>query len=287
MDYNVSDLSPSFIQFRKTIDEVFNIDQSHLNYENTQTFLKLVPNEIYTQRTIIPNNIFDDFLESTIDKIELINLSEEVLEEIDFGYFINRYRNFMFSFYINGDYNECLSLKVTYSNDLGSKHFYSTFFTCSESNIDKTCLLTYKHLENHYYTDYLIDSDVYSQIRVPMYYKKKRTEQDSKEYKVNLNTPNNIRSSRVTRTFVEVYEIIANDFINMRFAIVTDTDDIYKDGFRFFTRPFEPEESEIGGQLVISELEGQTNSFMPFTGEVSVIGKRPGFTVGFSLGFNS
>lgn len=272
--------NPSFFQLKTSIDEANNFGTSIDNANPSRSWLKFVPKEVYNQYILLDEE-FREILEfQEITRAELVDLDGNVINNnLGFGYKKYLEQNvLLFSFKIMQDYkNQCLCIRLVLSAGLTiesrSQPLFSNLFTCSEYNRERTALVTYWHLENHYGIPYhpvmsvanksanvdLVQAQVAirNQIRLPLYFHNWKTEQDSTESTYETNTPTNINVSRVTRREIKVWNVIGSDWINKRLAIVSDSDFVYINGQREITRPYEYEEVSNGSDFSISNLESQ------------------------------
>lgn len=261
-------LKVSFIEFYHSREEADNFDYSWATWNAGRNFLHLMPNEIYTQFSKIYTN-----QPLTINDYKLIGSNGEI--PFAFGYVTKNkgyYQEINFSFRISDDRDsECLRIEI----DTNVGTLYSNQFICSELSREATTLVSYRHDENHYGIPYRDWESVYSQIRLPLYYHSVITEEDSEEYTIGINTPANIRQSRVERSFFDKYIVWAGSNINRKLAIVSDTDRVYfkntrtpylienqenkERSVRHYPRPYVYEAIGEVEELNESEMEVQCN----------------------------
>lgn len=270
--------NPSFIQLKRTIEEANDFNSSIDNANPHRSWLMLCPNEVYNQYILLDEDLAPLLEQSNLLKVELWSAQKGLLNNnIGFGYRKLQNNCLFFSFKILGDYDtDCLYMKLKFNGLLlyGRNeaelytYLYTNLFTCSELNKDYSSIVTYKHRENHYEIPYreipvFVNQDgteskhFSNQIRLPIYYLKKKTEQDSTENTYAANTPTNINVGRVNRRQIKIWQTIASDYINERLAIVSDTDFVYINGQREVTRPYEFEEVSNGSDFSLSNLESQ------------------------------
>lgn len=286
--------NPSFIQLKSTIDEANNFNSSIENANPHRTWLLFCPNEVYNQYILLDDGLKTTLQTSNLTRVSLCDVYGNVIDNnVGFGYkkIIENHCLFL-SFKILNDYDSrCLCLRLEFkSGESGrSLPYYSNLFTCTELNREKSSIVTYKHQEDHYeipYNKIAIFSDIsgefqmqYSnQIRLPLYFLNWKTEQDSTENTYSTNTPTNINVSRVKRRDIKVWKVIANDWINQRLSIVSDTDYVYINGQREITRPFEFEEVSGGSDFSISQLESQPKYGDEYIDEYGLVNHRPVIT---------
>lgn len=282
--------NPSFIQLFSSLEEANDFSVSPDNANPFRTWLRFCPKEVYNQYIALDYG-YSNILEfREIIKAELVDIEGAVINpNLGFGYRKYLEQNvLLISFKILQDYgDQCLAIKLTFnggfSNETGFSQtanniIYSNIFTCSEYNRERTSLVTYKHLENHYEIPYNASlvlqqqktstnalaelakqeqQRLYNQIRLPLYFHNWKTEQDSSEATYATNTPVNINVSRVKRRSIKKWRVVANDWINERLAIVSDSDYVYINTQREITRPYEYEEVDNGGDFSLSFLESQ------------------------------
>lgn len=290
--------NPSFIQLFDSIEDANDFNTSVDNANPSRSWLKFVPKEVYNQYILLDEE-FREILEfQEITRAELVDLDGKVLNNnLGFGYKKYLEQNILlFSFKIMQDYkDECLSIRLVLSAGLTiesrSLPLFSNIFTCSEYNRERTALVTYWHLENHYEIPYkpvvsltnkvanvdLVQAQVAirNQIRLPLYFHNWKTEQDSSESTYATNTPVNLNVFRVKRREIKNWRVIANDWINQRLAIVSDSDFVYIDTQREITRPYEYEEVDNGGDFSISILESQPKYGDNFVDLYGLVNHKP------------
>ena len=256
--------NPAFLNLAKSGAVADNMGFSAEGSESVKLNLKLVPKEVYNQYIVVPDNLMY-LLNSPISKIRIVTDEGDIVPELlGYGYKIYLDYNCIYlSFKIAKDYaNQCLRLRIDFVNNTPANKLFTNSFTCNYANKEKTTIITYRHLSNHYgipYTAKILSNNKakWNQIRVPLYYLRLKTEQDSEESIYDVNKPSNIAVSRVQRRDLSVWRVIANDWINQRLAIVSDTDYIYFDGKRQVVRPYVWEEIVAGNNFSLSELESQ------------------------------
>lgn len=292
--------NPSFLQLFQSIEDANNFHASIDNANPSRSWLKFVPNEVYNQYIILQDE-FKTLLElNEIVKAELVDLNGNVVNSnLGHGYKKYEENNLLFSFKILEDYkDQCLCIKLTFTRDPNSpiqsrgQFLYSNLFTCCEVNRERTALVSYWHTENHYGIQYAEPSDsshnraqnnqdvnllprIRNQIRLPLYFLKWKTEQDSSESTYSSITPTNINVSRVKRREIKNWRVIANDWVNQRLAIVSDSDFVYIDSQREITRPYEYEEVDNGGDFSISILESQPKYGDNFIDNFGLVNHKP------------
>lgn len=259
--------NPSFLQLFDSIEDANYFHTSADNANPSRSWLKLAPKEVYNQYIVLQDDYSSFFEFREIVKAQLVDLEGVViLDNLGFGYkkYIDQ-NVLLLSFKILQDYkDQCLCIRLTLAQggnpDGRSNVIFSNFFTCSEYNRSRTSLVTYWHLENHYGIPYHTDSKnagIKNQIRLPLYFLRWKTEQDSSESTYATNTPVNINVSRVKRREIKNWRVVANDWINQRLAIVSDSDFVYINTQREITRPYQYEEVDNGGDFSLSILESQ------------------------------
>jgi len=219
--------------------------------------LPLVPHELYNQFIVLKK----EQVSASINLVELCTESGKIINDY-FEYGFIAYPEFdciYFSFKLLKEYTGCLRFKFHFN--LGNsflREAYSSKFTCNNGNKAFTSLVTYRNIENIYSIPYEENSDpiLWQQIRLPIWYKNSKTEQDSEESVYDTNEFTNINISRVERRFLKVWRVLATDFINERLSIITDSSHVYITGQREICRPFIYEELTAGA-ISSSLLETQ------------------------------
>lgn len=259
-------MNSAFLQFSSVLmQDGFNADDFGYSIEaenSNELILKLVPGEVYNQ-FIFSNNI--DVTQTTLRSVELCYYNgANTGEQIEYGAINFPSSGMLYlSFRIRKEFDECLRLKLNFDNITGrgqSEPFsvYSNLFSLNKRNIDGTTLVTYRHTEILYGIPYTeTETILWQQIRLPVWYARNKTEQDSEETVYDTGTPTNINVSRVQRRFLKVWRVIAPDWMNKRIGIVSDHDYIYFDGIRQISRPFVFDEISGGSTFSISEWETQ------------------------------
>lgn len=294
--------NPSFLQLFPTIDDANNFHASIDNANPSRSWLKFIPNEVYNQYIILQDE-FKTLLElNEIVKAELVDLNGNIVNpNLGHGYKKYEENNLLFSFKILNDYkDQCLSIRLIFTANPDepngrARALYSNLFTCNKTNRERTSLVSYWHTENHYGIQYIEHSNssqgrsqnnteinlptrVKNQIRLPLYFLRWKTEQDSSESTYTSSTPTNINISRVKRREIKNWRVIANDWINQRLAIVSDSDFVYIDTQREITRPYEYSEVDNGGDFSISILESQPKYGDNYIDENGLVNHRPVIT---------
>lgn len=279
--------NPAFIKFGVTLDEANDLHTSIENANPTRTWLNLCPGEVYNQYIILDERFAPSFFQGGIDRVYLHQVGKGIVNtNVGFGFRLYQDKQVvLISFKILEDYKEaCLSLVFTFKSGGISAYapLYSNLFTCAESNREKTSIVTYRHQENHYEIPYHSTgrqaAPIWNQIRLPLYFLKKKTEQDSKENLYSTNTPVNIQISRVQRKNLKKWQVIANDWINERLGMVSDTDFVYINTQREIIRPYEFEEVTNGSDFSMSFLETQPVFGDNFIDEYGLVNHRPVIT---------
>lgn len=159
--------------------------------------------------------------------------------------------NFIFLDFLIADdfHSDCLRLSIN-----GKK---TNPFVCSKDDLEFTSLLTYWHRENIEGIPFIESNYKPLQIRLPIYFKTSKTEEDSEEYVTNFRLRENVRRSRVKRVFKSVWNVDANNWLNERIAIVSDCDFVYINSVRQISTPFVFNETDSASAFVISEWETQ------------------------------
>ena len=294
--------NPSFLQLFDSIEEANYFHTSVDNANPSRSWLKFVPKEVYNQYIILQDE-YSSILEfREIVKAQLVDLEGNVIfDNLGYGYKKYIEQNvLLLSFKILQDYkDQCLCIKLTFnpgfSEEVGiSNQLFSNLFTCSELNRERTALVTYWHLSNHYgipYKPNLVISTtnkanvnqldsvqqfaIRNQIRLPLYFLRWKTEQDSSESTYATNTPVNINVSRVKRREIKNWRVVANDWINQRLAIVSDSDFVYINTQREITRPYQYEEVDNGGDFSLSILESQPKYGDNFVDNYGLVNHKP------------
>lgn len=273
--------NPAFIQLAGSIEEANDFRTSVDNANPFRSWLKLCPNEVYNQYIILKDDLKPILEFRNIVGLELWTLDGRMLtNNVGFGFkkYIDQ-NVLLLSFKLVEDYgNECLYLKIklnpSFQIDLDASvdSLVSNIFSCSEDNRERTSIFTYKHGSEHYDIPYNTSGlstqqstmrsaapqlNLFNQIRLPVFFKNWKTEQDSSEMHYDVDTPSNINISRVKRRFIKNWETWASDFINNRLAIISDSDKVYINGQREITRPYKYEETDGGSDFSISYLETQ------------------------------
>lgn len=285
--------NPSFIQLFSTIEKANDFHTSADNANPSRSWLMFCPDEVYNQYILL-----DDALAATLEfreilKAELVDLEGNVVNNnLGFGYKKIIDKNvLLLSFKILQDYKDrCLCIRLTFNQSFSTStegatysRLYSNLFTCSEYNRERTSIVTYWHLENHYEIPYKIvelstlenSTPIRNQIRLPLYFLRWKTEQDSSENTYATNTPTNINVSRIKRREIKVWQVKGSDWINQRLAIVSDSDYVYIDSQREITRPFVYEEVDNGGGFSLSLLESQPKYGDSFIDLYGLVNHRP------------
>lgn len=276
--------NPSFIKLATTAETANNFGASIDNANPDRTWLHLCPGEVYNQYVLFNQSLAQKIFAESISRVSLQVVGKGVVDaNIGYGYrYYPEYNAVLFSFKINEDYKEsCLRLQIAVGAPGGGRSFllFSNLFTCTEYNRETSSLVTYRHLENHYGIPYNIPGRqaqaIWNQIRLPFYYLKNKTEQDSKENIYSVNTPTNIQIGRVNRKNLKIWQVIANDWMNERIGIISDTDRVYINGQREATRPYEYEEVTNGSDFSLSTLESQQVYGDTYMDEFGLVNHRP------------
>lgn len=254
--------NPAFLNIKTgvSLDGKFSADwEMSKEFEMSNVVqLPLVPNEVYSQFIVLKN----EQVSSSINLVQLCTESGRIIDDY-FEYGFIAYPEFdciYFSFKLLKEYTGCLRFKFHFNlGNSALKEAYSSKFTCNNGNKDFTNLVTYRNVENIYSIPYEENSDpvLWQQIRLPIWYKNSKTEQDSEESVYDTNEFTNINISRVERRFLKVWRVVASDFINERLSIITDSSHVYIAGQREICRPFVYEELTAGA-VSSSLLETQT-----------------------------
>lgn len=298
--------NPSFLQLFDTIDKAnsFEFYDSPENANPERSWLLFCPKEVYNQYILLDEIFLSTIEFKEIIRAELVDTDGNIVNNnLGFGYKKYIESNvLLLSFKIMQDYGDkCLIIKLTFNSGFSTQAgestyntLYSNIFSCSEHNREKTSIVTYKHTENVYEIPYRnniqitpqnranvnqLDSvqqfTIYNQIRLPLYFLRWKTEQDSSENTYATNTPVNINVSRVVRRDIKVWQVIASDWINQRIDIVSDSDYVYINGKREITRPFEFEETSNGSDFSISKLESQPKYGDEYIDKYGLVNHRP------------
>ncbi|MXV39355.1 hypothetical protein GO491_11820 [Flavobacteriaceae bacterium Ap0902] len=146
-------------------------------------------------------------------------------------------------------HSDCLKLRIN-SRETNP-------FICSNDDIEFTSLVTYWHSENIDGLPFVETEYKPLQIRLPLYFKTTRTEEDSEEYVTSFRARENVRRSRVKRVFKSVWNVDANNWMNVRIAKMSDLDFVYINKVRQSSTPYVFNETDDAAAFVISEWETQ------------------------------
>jgi len=222
--------------------------------EYPQTWLKLVPNEWYTQIIELDAD-FDETMFTGTVTMTLINPNDSsqpsfyTAKPLGGNYIL-------ISLYFSKDYmNDCLRIGL----NIGGNQYKSNYFTCTEENRKFTSLVTYSHQESLYGIPYTKINPIFCQIRIPAFFKRKTPTAEADTGYTPTTKPYEA-VARVQRKFKQEYEIIATDNLNEALCSVFDCDFIYLNNRRIIADPYVPEPLEDDGHpfsrstLAIQEL---------------------------------
>ena len=256
LDIRETNIFPNSVAYSFPVDD-FN---TSVESENAKDFiLALCPNEVYNQFIILPEQ-HKNLLNFSINAITLVDSSGNFVANIPNGFkMFPQYDCLYLSFKIPTDYaDKCLRLRIQFDTLQPNNTLFTNPFSVSAQNKERTVLVTYKHLDDYFGQPYSKEKNtLWSQIRLPFWYVRPKTEQDSFENLIDTKTQSNIQISRVQRRFLDVYRVTAPNWMNVRISALSDVDFIYFDSFRQSVRPFVFEKNLGGSELSISELESQ------------------------------
>lgn len=265
--------NPAFLNFQRNRPTADDFHPSIESENSSEMILKLLPQENYKQFIIFDSSV-KNYLQSSINKISLVDDFDNEVEHLAHGYKVyNDYDCLYLTFKISGFYEtRCLRIRIEFDIQNPQNKLYSNRFTCDYSNRDGSTYVVYRHQSDFYGQPFSDDKiKYYNQIRLPIWYLKPRTEQDSTESLTDTQTQSNIQISRVQRRLFDVYRVTAPNWMNVRIAILSDMDEIYFNNLRQSVRPFVFDDSFGGSELAISELESQELDAPPYEDDGSMI----------------